>query len=43
MGIAFSVVGIAMLIGTPIEGALLDRTTGDTFIWWKAILFSGVR
>jgi hypothetical protein len=43
MGIAFSVVGIAMLIGTPIEGALLGRTADRRiFIWWKAILFSGV-
>jgi len=38
MGIAFSVVAVAMLVGTPIEGALL----GQNFEWWKAIVFCGV-
>jgi hypothetical protein len=38
MGIAFSIVGVAMLVGTPIEGALL----GNAFKWWKAIVFCGV-
>ncbi|THH15537.1 hypothetical protein EW146_g4952 [Bondarzewia mesenterica] len=37
MGIAFSVVGIAMLVGTPIDGALL----GPNYDWWKPILFCG--
>jgi MFS transporter, MCT family, solute carrier family 16 (monocarboxylic acid transporters), member 10 len=38
MGIAFSVVAVAMLVGTPIEGALL----GHHFEWWEAIVFCGV-
>jgi MFS transporter, MCT family, solute carrier family 16 (monocarboxylic acid transporters), member 10 len=43
MGIAFSVVAIAMLIGTPINGALLAGDQTHEFTWWKAIVFSGVR
>lgn len=39
MGVAFSVVGIAMLVGTPIDGALL----GPKYQWWKVIVFCGVR
>jgi len=38
IGIAYAVVGISALVGTPINGALL---TGS-FIWWKPIVFSGV-
>ncbi|TFK71120.1 MFS general substrate transporter [Pluteus cervinus] len=41
MGIAFSAVGIAFLVGTPIEGALLHSIDG-TFIWWRPIIFCGV-
>ncbi|KAG5728432.1 Riboflavin transporter MCH5 [Termitomyces sp. T112] len=41
MGIAFSIVGLALLFGTPIEGALLDRNHG-VFAWHKAIIFCGV-
>lgn len=38
MGVAFSVVGIAMLVGTPIDGALL----GPKYQWWKVIVFCGI-
>ncbi|KAI0357968.1 MFS general substrate transporter [Trametes cingulata] len=41
MGLAFSLVGTSMLVGTPIFGALLD--TGRTLVWWRAIVFAGVR
>ncbi|KAF8880778.1 major facilitator superfamily domain-containing protein [Infundibulicybe gibba] len=41
MGIAFSIVGVALLVGTPIEGALLRSSTGG-FIWYKPIVFCGV-
>ncbi|RDB28171.1 Riboflavin transporter MCH5 [Hypsizygus marmoreus] len=40
MGVAFSVVGIALLIGTPIEGVLVAGH-GD-YKWYQAIIFSGV-
>ncbi|KDQ54083.1 hypothetical protein JAAARDRAFT_38694 [Jaapia argillacea MUCL 33604] len=40
MGIAFTIVGLAMLIGTPIEGALLGTNT--EYSWWRGITFSGV-
>ena len=44
MGIAFSIVGISLLLGTPIEGALLRmRTADDGFLWFKSIIFCGVR
>ncbi|OBZ66358.1 Riboflavin transporter MCH5 [Grifola frondosa] len=39
MGFAFSVVGAAMLTGTPISGALLG--TGPLH-WWRSIVFAGV-
>ena len=43
MGIAFSIVGISLLLGTPIEGALLRiRMADDGFIWSKSIIFCGV-
>ncbi|KAI0081372.1 MFS general substrate transporter [Panus rudis PR-1116 ss-1] len=38
MGVGFFIVGWAQLTGTPISGALL----GDTYVWHKAIIFSGV-
>ncbi|KAF9008313.1 major facilitator superfamily domain-containing protein [Cyathus striatus] len=41
MGIAFSIVGIAMLVGTPIEGALLHVHDGH-YIWFKSVIFCGV-
>ncbi|KIJ65812.1 hypothetical protein HYDPIDRAFT_174676 [Hydnomerulius pinastri MD-312] len=37
-GIAFSLTGLGALTGAPINGALL----GQTFPWYKAIIFSGV-
>ncbi|KAI0653724.1 MFS general substrate transporter [Cubamyces menziesii] len=45
MGLAFSLVGTSMLVGTPIFGALLDTEggAGRTLVWWKAIVFAGVR
>ena len=43
MGIAFSIVGISLLLGTPIEGALLRMRVGeDGFLWFKSIIFCGV-
>lgn len=39
MGVAFTVVAVSMLIGTPINGALL----GHGFAWSRAIIFCGVR
>jgi len=41
MGIAFSVVGISVLVGTPIEGALIQTDTGG-FAWHRAIIFCGI-
>lgn len=41
MGIAFSAVGSAFLVGTPIEGALLHGMDGS-FVWWRPITFCGV-
>ncbi|KAK7050715.1 MFS general substrate transporter [Favolaschia claudopus] len=38
MGLGFSVVGIAGLIGPPINGALLT----SRYIWWRPALFSGI-
>ncbi|KAH7890615.1 MFS general substrate transporter [Phlebopus sp. FC_14] len=38
-GIAFSLTGLGALTGAPINGALL----GQTFPWFKPIIFSGVR
>ncbi|KDR74832.1 hypothetical protein GALMADRAFT_564664 [Galerina marginata CBS 339.88] len=40
MGIAFSIVGISMLVGTPIEGGLL-RNHDAQFSWSKSIIFCG--
>ncbi|EJU01034.1 MFS general substrate transporter [Dacryopinax primogenitus] len=40
MGFAFSLIGIAALIGTPIDGALIGN--GPVFDWWKAEIFSGI-
>ncbi|PPQ84510.1 hypothetical protein CVT26_003159 [Gymnopilus dilepis] len=41
MGIAFSVVGVSMLIGTPIEGSLLTQRDHD-YTWSRSIVFCGV-
>ncbi|EGO00981.1 hypothetical protein SERLA73DRAFT_105481 [Serpula lacrymans var. lacrymans S7.3] len=38
IGIAFSVVAVAMLIGTPVNGAILGRA----YSWNSAIIFSGI-
>ena len=46
MGLAFSVVGVSMLIGTPIFGALLNTNAsgpGTVLVWWRALVFAGVR
>ncbi|EJU01033.1 hypothetical protein DACRYDRAFT_53554, partial [Dacryopinax primogenitus] len=40
MGFAFALVGVAALIGTPIDGALVG--SGPEYEWWKAIVFSAV-
>ncbi|KAM5539789.1 hypothetical protein V8D89_006602 [Ganoderma adspersum] len=43
MGLAFSVVGVSMLVGTPIFGALLNtNTSGAALVWWRALVFAGV-
>lgn len=43
MGIAFSIVGTSLLLGTPVEGALLRiRVAHDGFSWFKSIIFCGV-
>ncbi|KAI0057020.1 MFS general substrate transporter [Artomyces pyxidatus] len=39
LGLAFTATSIGALTGTPIDGRLL----GETFPWWKPIVFSGVR
>ncbi|KAF8148455.1 MFS general substrate transporter [Crassisporium funariophilum] len=41
MGIAFSIVGTSLLVGTPIEGALLQTSDGR-LVWYKSIIFCGV-
>ncbi|KAF8595642.1 MFS general substrate transporter [Ceratobasidium sp. AG-I] len=38
LGIAFAILGLAALVGTPISGALLS----DELTWWKPITFSGI-
>ena len=43
MGLAFSVVGLSMLIGTPIFGALLAPAPAGALVWWRALVFAGVR
>ncbi|KAJ7216326.1 major facilitator superfamily domain-containing protein [Mycena pura] len=40
MGVAFSIVSIAMLVGTPISGALLHRVDGQ-YAWYRPIIFCG--
>lgn len=42
MGLAFSIVGLSFLVGTPIEGALLKTPNGQ-YSWYKSIIFCGVR
>jgi MCP family monocarboxylic acid transporter-like MFS transporter 10 len=41
MGIAFSIVGVSLLIGTPIEGALLPNRDGK-YVWGNSIIFCAV-
>ncbi|KAJ7628890.1 major facilitator superfamily domain-containing protein [Roridomyces roridus] len=41
MGVAFSLVSISMLIGTPISGALLHSVEGQ-YIWFRPIVFCGI-
>ncbi|KAJ7604834.1 major facilitator superfamily domain-containing protein [Mycena polygramma] len=41
MGVAFSLVSVSMLIGTPISGALLHSSTGD-YMWYRPIVFCGI-
>ncbi|KAJ7179763.1 major facilitator superfamily domain-containing protein, partial [Mycena filopes] len=41
MGVAFSLVSVSMLVGTPISGALL-HSDGGGYVWYKAIVFCGV-
>jgi hypothetical protein len=41
MGIAFSIVGVSLLVGTPIEGALLPSRDGS-FVWDNSIIFCAV-
>lgn len=44
MGLAFTVVGVAMLTGNPIAGALVGTgDAGASLTWWRAIVFAGVR
>ncbi|KZP00821.1 MFS general substrate transporter [Calocera viscosa TUFC12733] len=40
MGVCFAFVGIAGLVGTPINGALIGN--GPVYAWWKAEVFSAV-
>ncbi|KZP00834.1 MFS general substrate transporter [Calocera viscosa TUFC12733] len=40
MGFAFACVGIAALVGAPIDGALIGN--GPVYAWWKAEVFSAV-
>lgn len=42
MGIAFSIVAISLLAGTPIEGVLL-QSQDRNFQWSRSIVFCGVR
>ena len=44
MGLAFSLVAVANLIGSPIAGELLGRSTHDdgSLTWWTALTFAGV-
>lgn len=44
MGLAFSIVGFSLLIGTPIEGLLLHQHNSlSRFSWIPSIIFCGVR
>ncbi|KAF8202013.1 major facilitator superfamily domain-containing protein [Mycena galopus ATCC 62051] len=40
MGVAFSLVSVSMLVGTPISGALLHSAAGN-YVWYKPIIFCG--
>ncbi|KAH9829350.1 uncharacterized protein C8Q71DRAFT_408254 [Rhodofomes roseus] len=41
MGLAYTAVAAANLIGNPIAGALLRTSTGGPLTWWRAIVFTG--
>lgn len=41
MGIAFSIVGISLLVGTPLEGGLLRGESGTNYTWYRSIIFCG--
>ncbi|PCH37601.1 MFS general substrate transporter [Wolfiporia cocos MD-104 SS10] len=47
MGLAYTAVALAMLVGTPIAGALLGTARASAgaqgLLWWRAIIFTGVR
>ncbi|KAJ7800464.1 major facilitator superfamily domain-containing protein [Mycena olivaceomarginata] len=43
MGVAFSLVSVSMLIGNPISGALLMHSAAGNYVWYKPIVFCGVR
>ncbi|KLO18301.1 MFS general substrate transporter [Schizopora paradoxa] len=38
IGIAFTIIGVGPLFGTPVDGALLS----SNFTWWKPMVFSGI-
>lgn len=40
MGIAFSIVGISLLVGTPLEGGLLRGESGTNYTCFKAFIHS---
>lgn len=44
MGLAFSLVAVANLVGNPIAGELLGKAHHDdsSLTWWKALVFAGV-
>ncbi|TFY51125.1 hypothetical protein EVJ58_g10726 [Rhodofomes roseus] len=42
MGLAYTAVAAANLIGNLIAGALLGTSTGGPLTWWRAIVFTGV-
>lgn len=42
MGIAFSIVGISLLVGAPLEGGLLRGESGTNYTWYRSIIFCGV-
>ncbi|KAK0194178.1 major facilitator superfamily domain-containing protein [Armillaria mellea] len=41
MGVAFSCVGLFMLFGSPIDGALLRTDNSDSYAWSRCIAFCG--